>query len=142
MELAAPVLVFPHHGGRPGNCNVSSFTQLLCNVVCPETVVFSFSRAKYALPRSEVIETIRSHSPRTRIACTQLSKHCAEVLPESDPTHLVDVYALGRKARSCCAGTLVVSTRDCAITPCRADHDEFISVAAPSALCVRLPKGE
>jgi beta-lactamase superfamily II metal-dependent hydrolase len=137
VDIQAPILVFPHHGGRPGTCNPVSFANDICTAVKPETVVFSVDRSKYGLPRDDVVQAVRSCTKGVRIACTQLSDRCAETVPNVDPDHLVDVYAHGRESKSCCAGTIVISLVDAAVSPSRSDHDGFISNSAPTAMCMK-----
>lgn len=39
-DAAAPVLVYPHHGGRPGRAAVRPFVEALLDAVAPSVVVF------------------------------------------------------------------------------------------------------
>ena len=131
-DMRAKVLVFPHHGGLPGK-DPSAFARLLCELVKPETVVFSIGRGRHQTPRPEVVSAIRSESPSTHIACTQLSDRCAATLPTSIPSHLSSEVALGRERNQCCAGTLVI--HPVPFRPTQVDHAAFITIAAPTAVC-------
>jgi beta-lactamase superfamily II metal-dependent hydrolase len=131
-DMRAKVLVFPHHGGLPGK-DPSAFARLLCELVKPETVVFSIGRGRHQTPRPEVVSAIRSASPGTHIACTQLSDRCAATLPTPIPSHLSSEVALGREKNQCCAGTLVIHPLPS--RPTRVDHAAFITIAAPTAVC-------
>jgi len=44
QNIEAQILVFPHHGGGPGNINGYEFAQKLCNLVKPDLIVFSLGR--------------------------------------------------------------------------------------------------
>lgn len=72
----APVLVYPHHGGRSGATSEIDFASKLCRAIVPSSVIFSIGRGKHDTPRPEIVETVRRELPGVRIACTQLSEHC------------------------------------------------------------------
>src|SRR5439155_15019694 len=38
------------------------------------------------MPRPDVVVAVRKYVREIRVACTQLSEHCATVLPRTDPT--------------------------------------------------------
>ena len=138
-DLHARILVFPHHGGRPGASVASgTFAAALLSAVKPECVVFSIGRGVHGTPTPEVVEAIRRMTPAPRIACTQLSEHCAQTVPAQSPSHLTALVARGRERRSCCAGTIVVDFNDPgALLPSGGDHLAFIATHAPTALCQR-----
>jgi competence protein ComEC len=105
--------------------------------VAPRAVVFSIGRGLHKTPRPEVVARVRSTIPNVYVACTQLSEHCAKAVPDSEPTHLSDVYAGGRRRRACCAGTLVLEVRGgTEQLPAREAHRRFIATAAETPLCV------
>jgi competence protein ComEC len=138
VDCTAPVLVFPHHGGKPGDANMTAFVQRLVALVRPQTVIFSIRRGgKFSNPQPEIVTALRQHTPNVRIACTQLSTHCAADLPPTQPTHLTDQYAQGRQANSCCGGTFVIKLDDenRQFLPLSADHTDFIQQHAETALC-------
>ena len=142
VAVDAPLLVFPHHGGNvSGNASVSrnvDFAKTLSELVSPEVVVFSIGRGSFANPRPEIVEAVRRTSPGVRIMCTQLSTHCADMVPSQAPPHLLDQYAEGRRQRHCCAGTIVVALDPFDAAPDKG-HSAFISLHAPTALCRKSP---
>ncbi len=136
----APLSIFPHHGGKPGATDPGEFAKQFCETVSPEALVFSIGRGLHGTPRPEVISSVRQALPNTWILCTQLSEHCAPGLPDSEPSHLTDVFARGREARKCCAGTILVSLSDKGIDvkPKRSEHCAFVRKAAPNtSLCLK-----
>lgn len=135
-DMTAPILVFPHHGGNAAT-NIAEFAEQLSHLVHPEQVLFSIGRGRYGTPIPEVIDRVRRVNPDVKIACTQLSEHCATVLPTTDHTHISPVFANGRDERRCCAGSITFSLGDIGEFPLWREHQDFISVFAPSALCRR-----
>ena len=137
-DLRAPLLVFPHHGGRAGVRVLDDFVRQLCERVNPQGVIFSIGRGRYGSALPEVVAAVLKYVVGVRIVCTQMSEHCASELPKALPTHLNSEFARGREGSKCCAGTLVIDLdEERGILPIYSDHQEFISVAAPSALCRR-----
>lgn len=138
VDVSAPVLVFPHHGGLSGRrVDTTAFATQLCATVKPSTVLLSIGRSgKYRRPRPEIVSTIRSYSSEIRIACTELSKQCANSLPRVNPPHLNAVFAKGREHRRCCAGSLVIElNKPRELFPLYSEHQAFITSEAPTALC-------
>jgi beta-lactamase superfamily II metal-dependent hydrolase len=136
-DLRAEVLVFPHHGGTPGGANPKEFAESLCNAVNPEIVVFSIGRAKKGFPRIEIVNGVKQSSPSSHIACTQLSKGCAAVEPESSFKHLNVLPARGKLTNSCCSGTIVIELIE-GEDSYRAfikGHSEFVSSEVPTPMC-------
>ena len=80
-DIRADVLVFPHHGGRPGRSDPDAFTEALMKAVEAKLVVFSIGRGRYRTPRPEIVSAVLRASKEAHIACTQLSEHCAAELP-------------------------------------------------------------
>lgn len=135
--IDAPVLVFPHHGGRTGGGNVHRYVTNLVTRVRPSVVVFSIGRRRGGTPDPNVVRYVRAAAPDARIVCTQLSQHCAMARPRFAPTHLAPVFALGRNNQACCGGTVLVSLHDPSqITPASAAHRAFIGRAAGTPLCI------
>lgn len=135
--LEASIVIYPHHGGRSEGSDVVEFARKLVNVTAAQVFVFSIGRGRYGTPIPEVVKEIRRAVPDVRIACTQLSEHCAADLPEAEPTHLNVLFATGRESKCCCAGTLSVrltATEDL-IVPLAATHREFIDRHIVQALC-------
>lgn len=141
QDIGASVVVFPHHGGTSGIADLKGFARRLCDAARPDTVIFSIGRGKYGTPQPDPVAAIRRALPGVRITCTQLSEHCADRLPRSDPTHLTDRYAAGREQRKCCGGTFVLrlDAPTPAVLPSREDQAEFIKKHAPTAICMRAP---
>lgn len=137
LDPHAEVLVFPHHGGRAGQTDVTTFSASITQAVRPLVVVFSIGRGRHATPLPEVIAAVRANAPATRIACTQLSDRCAAALPKDDPAHLNPIFARGRERSHCCAGTIVISDGAGAgvVLPGAAEHVAFIRANASTALC-------
>lgn len=137
-DAAAPVLVYPHHGGRPGRAAVRPFVAALLDAVSPSVVVFSFARARYSLPSEETFRIVRELRPDARIVCTQLSRHCSVTVPPQPSEHLSDVFASGRAEGRCCGGTIVVPLDDVNdLEPERAGHAEFIRANVATPMCLR-----
>lgn len=138
VQAAAPILVFPHHGGRVGSANdLRAFVAVLCAVVQPRSVIFSIARdRRYMNPLPEVVQELRRAAPGVHIACTQLSQRCSPEIPANSPRHLAPYFARGRQSGACCAGTIAFNLdRIEAGVPILAEHQAFIRISAPTALC-------
>ena len=134
--LDAPLLVYPHHGGLSGSGDPTDFAKKICDVFNPDTVIFSTGRGKHGTPRPKVVEAIRRSVRDLRIACTQLSEHCSDDLPDGEPDHLLPLYADGRQNRSYCAGTMLIDLDSVdTLLPLRDDHQAFVTTIAFEALC-------
>lgn len=145
QDLHAKLLVYPHHGGHAGAGDAidEDFAKRLCSAVRPELIVFSIGRGRSGTPRPNIVAAIRRELPGVRIACTQLSEHCAERLPLWQPTHLANAYAAGRQKNRCCAGSLVIELSEGkGISPTAGEHRQFILRAAPTALCMSASRPE
>ena len=137
VALRADVLVYPHHGGRPGTSDPSTFAEKISQAVDPSLVVFSIGRGKHATPRPEVVAAVMRGSDGVHIACTQLSEHCAAELPQGNPG-ILRILSEGLPQNACCAGTLEISLDEGGVyEPSRSAHLEFIQQFAPTALCLR-----
>jgi beta-lactamase superfamily II metal-dependent hydrolase len=141
QDLSARVLVFPHHGGhtsKPGSATKNAaFARALVSVVKPSLIIFSIGRGQNATPREEIVTAVQAAAPLARIACTQLSEHCAALLPTEEPTHLARQFAAGRATLKCCAGTTRVPLDGTEVHPLGDAHQRFKEVAAPTRLCGR-----
>lgn len=135
-NATAKVLLFPHHGGLPGNSPPEEFARQLCQHVQPELVIFSNSREHFANPRPEIVTAIKGVST-AKIACTQLSKTCLANTDGVNTVHLHDIPANGKKNNSCCAGSVLFNLNDLAMsgTICLVQHGEFVSGYVTSPLC-------
>lgn len=88
VEAAARVLVFPHHGGSPGNCNpadASVFAHEVAQHVKPEVVAFSIHRTRYGLPREDVLDALEDALEGVRFLCTQLPRRISDVILSTTP---------------------------------------------------------
>lgn len=146
-DCQADVLVFPHHGGLPGDARTSRdaellrqrYAELLCKMVRPSLVLFSIGRGQYGTPRPDIVSVVRRTLPSAHLACTQLSTHCSEWVPSAVPRHLDPSPARGKTENCCCAGTMIIESRNenLLISPLRRDHSKFVRIHTPTALCTR-----
>jgi competence protein ComEC len=135
VEAKAPLLVYPHHGGR-GGADHKVFIEKICQAFAPAMVVFSVARGRPKHPLPTVIKFLRQQLKSMRIVCTQLTEHCASRIPGTDPKHLANVFAQGRETRSCCGGTIVIALDDVDnLLPNGVLHRTFINSEAPTGLC-------
>ena len=139
-QLHARVLVFPHHGGASGFSNDFDFAQELCDRVTPELVVFSIGRSsRFNFPKPQIVQGVRAASSQPpHIACTQLSRRCAENIPREDPSHLANEYARGRPSNQCCAGTISIALGKTGKSDEQSflnRHKNFVATHVPDALC-------
>ena len=141
-DLRADVLVFPHHGGRPGRADPDAFAETLTKAVEAKLVVFSVGRGRYGTPRPEIVAAVLRASSDVHIACTQLSEHCAANLPRNAPG-LHSAFSRGAATNACCAGSIEVPLEpgESDYFPSRSAHLEFIRTSAPTALCRRAVSG-
>ncbi len=139
VDATAPVLVFPHHGGRMGrSADINDFVSKLCSAIRPTQVIFSIGRDRTHI-QPEVIDAVRRSIAGVWIACTQLARQCAANLPNNVPTHLNSVFSTGKEHHRCCTGTIVIGiSQPNIISPVRATHEQFIGKSAPKALCRRV----
>ncbi|NJM66744.1 MAG: MBL fold metallo-hydrolase [Acaryochloris sp. RU_4_1] len=136
-NLQAEILVFPHHGGRPGaGVDSKAFAQQLCNLVQPRLVIFSIDRSLHKNPKDEIVEGVLSAVPEAHVICTQLSEKCALNLPNGDPIHLNSLSAKGRTGKKCCGGTILIKVDKTGTVyiPSADSHQEFVT-QFPNALC-------
>ncbi|WP_158629866.1 MULTISPECIES: ComEC/Rec2 family competence protein [Micromonospora] len=142
QDLSAEILVFPHHGGLSGSNPVDAglFAYQLAQAVRPRQVAISLGRGRYPNPRPEIVEGIRTGAAEARVACTQLSGECCPKIPNVSATHLLPLYARGRRDGVCCAGTMRVDLgHDDGLLPKADGHMDYIRQVAPaSALCTRV----
>jgi beta-lactamase superfamily II metal-dependent hydrolase len=138
-DLRADILVFPHHGGRAGKADGEAFAYAFCNLVKPKLVLFSFDRNQSQNPREEIVKGIRSAVPHAHFICTQLSKICAEHVPEADLDHLFQLPAKGRASKSCCGGSIIISLNgeDTVGAFSFEKHSIFVKNEVPTPLCLR-----
>lgn len=142
-DLRAKILVFPHHGGHTGvPADNRSFAKDLVSAVQPKLVLFSLGRGSHGTPRPEIVagtqDAISAQQPY--IACTQLSKNCADSLPSQADRKLVK-HSEGFSKNHCCAGTIVLPLSDDGVEIMMEElnehHGKFVVSELPKALCRR-----
>jgi competence protein ComEC len=135
----ANVLVYPHHGGNPGTHDRVAFAAALAKAVKPKVVIFSIHRTQHGLPQPDVVAAVRTNVPSVRVACTQLSAHCAASSPTNSPGHLTVYEADGRASNTCCAGTILIdlSGDTPVIEPDTRSHRQFIRQLGGTPLCLK-----
>ncbi|MEU7963551.1 hypothetical protein AB0D09_08810 [Streptomyces sp. NPDC049097] len=131
VDLEAPVLVFPHHGGSAKGGDDRAFARKVCEQVKPQVVVFSLGRHKYKNPLPEVLAGVRDVVPTAHIACTQISKLCHPGACTTGNTARLSPNwpSAGKTKGESCAGTIVVQVAengDISYTPSRTQHTLFI----------------
>jgi beta-lactamase superfamily II metal-dependent hydrolase len=145
-RFRAQVLVYPHHGGRSGRGAESLFTEELCALVQARYILFSYMRGgPYRLPRPEVISAVRRVLPGAYLACTQLSRHCCDIVPSVGSVDPGSVGSGGADMGTCCAGSMEFVVRDAGgrveveAGPWEVAHRRFVRerVGTSSALCLR-----
>jgi competence protein ComEC len=134
VEVKSKFLVFPHHGGLPGEGSAAEFTSDLLEVAQPETIIFSNGRLKFRNPNPEIIQASLRLIPHINILCTQLSKSCCETqTPRVD--YQPSGYSAGLEDHLICAGTVEIdlNTRELCQTTMMA-HKTFVG-GLPNSLC-------
>jgi beta-lactamase superfamily II metal-dependent hydrolase len=140
-NIPADVLVFPHHGGSPGQGNAKTFAESLCNLVQPSLVIFSMDRDRFSNPKEDIVQGIMTAIPNVHILCTELSKQCAAAVPLTSYDHLSKLPAKGVSGRknNCCGGSVIIRMRGNKSTyePLLEAHRLFISKQVSTPLCRR-----
>jgi competence protein ComEC len=141
QNIEAQILVFPHHGGTPGNnVDCREFATKLCRHVQPNLVVFSHGRNRYQNPRKDIMQGVLLAAPNAHVMCTQLSKKCGVTSPLSDFSHLTNLPAAGFVSDSCCGGTIVVEIngKQTMYMPSLSEHRSFVTnkMKVPTPLCL------
>ncbi|HEX7861123.1 MAG TPA: MBL fold metallo-hydrolase [Verrucomicrobiae bacterium] len=72
MSAKAEVMVFPHHGGSPGDGDAATFAEAVLSKVSPKYIVFSIHRSRFNLPREDIVNCILNCNPKVKMLCTQL----------------------------------------------------------------------
>ena len=107
VDLAARVLVFPHHGGHAGRVD-RDFAELICDAVKPDVVIFSIGRRRERNPLPDIVAGVRVGAPSAHIACSQLSRNCASEDRGWPVSHLSPRSAAGKTDGVCCAGSIAI----------------------------------
>ena len=87
IDAAAPILIYPHHGGQPGTSDVAAFASQLGQRIQPEVVIFSVHRTRFGLPRQDVIDSLVSVLSSVRFVCTQLPDRYASTVASANAVH-------------------------------------------------------
>jgi competence protein ComEC len=73
-DIQAWLVVFPHHGGKPGSQNVKAFTARFCEAVKPKIVIFSIRDNVKHFPTPVVVDTVAESLENVRLFSTRSSK--------------------------------------------------------------------
>jgi hypothetical protein len=139
-DMKAKILVFPHHGGLPGEADPEKFTEKLMNAVQPETVIFSLGRTKFSNPHEIVLSSVIKCAPTVNIGCTQLSNKCAKSIPEVDREWVPELFSSGMKEKYCCAGTMEIPLHTSEFSePANSRFKEFVLRHVPDGMCKKRP---
>lgn len=131
-DIKAPILVYPHHGGLSGGPNSANFAKKLMREVAPNRVLFSIGRTRFENPRREVVDIVKISG--AYIACTQLSKHCADDTSGLEGNRVPSLYSAGALNGHCCAGTITVDLDAASLFSSHSDHIGFVAKLS-SAIC-------
>ncbi len=138
IDLAADILVYPHHGGLPESGDPAVFVSEICDLVAFKEVIFSNGRGRYDNPRVEVIENVSNKISNVYIACTQISRNCSDDLPSELPIHIENEYSAGAELKKCCAGTINIDLDSGCISKDKVlSHSDFINDHISTPLCRR-----
>lgn len=136
VNANARYLVFPHHGGNPGNDDISDFSTKVFQLVSPEILVFSIGRGRYETPNPIIIDIAKSLIPDITILCTQLSERCQSVTPLERPNFHFNYISRGYEEGKCCAGTVVINLDQPAdYVPNNEEHQKYIANSVSVPLC-------
>lgn len=138
QNIESHILVFPHHGGNPGEANAENFAERLCNLVKPDTVVFSLDRIRYNNPNESIIRGVVTARRNAHIMCTQLSQKCSAHLLASEFGHLTNLPAKGYASDTCCGGTIriKINGNKTNYVPLSILHRKFVN-SLSNPLCLR-----
>jgi competence protein ComEC len=90
INPAADVLVFPHHGGLPGDAGKNEagiFAFELAHLVNPKVVIFSIHETKHNLPRAEVVEALKGAINSVKFICTQVPPWVKDIVVREKSSH-------------------------------------------------------
>ncbi|MFK3817034.1 ComEC/Rec2 family competence protein [Pseudomonas sp. NPDC089407] len=136
VDVNAKYLIFPHHGGLPGEGAADSFTTDLLGAVKPESIIFSNGRVKFNNPNPEIVSSALRLIPTVNILCTQLSKTCCERQMARDD-YRPSSYSAGSEDSLFCAGTVEIDMSTQKLNDVvAAAHQNFVG-GLPNSLCVK-----
>jgi beta-lactamase superfamily II metal-dependent hydrolase len=123
------ILVFPHHGGLPGEYDPEQFALKIFDLHEPKVIVFSLDRKRFSNPNEKIVFGIQKRNPSVHLMCTEISNKCLDHLSDYQD-HLVDIPSKGRKNYSCCSGSIVVTINGDKSTyyPCEYHKDYVKSI--------------
>ncbi|MDU9025316.1 ComEC/Rec2 family competence protein [Pseudomonas corrugata] len=134
-DISAKYLVFPHHGGLPGNADVNIFTADLLGLVKPSAIIFSNGRSRFNNPSPLIVRSSLNLIPDVRIMCTQLSKTCCAEVERLD--FLPRVYSLGAELGASCAGSVQIDLETLEVhSDSQEVHADFVK-SMPGSLCLK-----
>lgn len=132
VNLQAPILVFPHHGGLPGGQSPVAFAKDILSATKPSKVVFSVGRNSATDAHRQIVSTIRSEVPATYMACTQMPTHCGAGNDGTLP-HVLPLFGKGKEAGACCAGSIAVDIDATPELPQEKIHLDYLGTVATPA---------
>ncbi|WP_236203491.1 ComEC/Rec2 family competence protein [Pseudomonas protegens] len=133
LDISAKYLIFPHHGGLPGDGDAGGFTSDLLSRVKPSSIIFSNGRTKYNNPAPLIVGAAIEVNPSIDILCTQLSKACCEENPRK--TFEPYVYSLGADTGASCVGSVEIDLDTLEFhSATRQVHKDFVKTL-PGSLC-------
>lgn len=136
VSAHARYLVFPHHGGNPGNDDISGFSKDVFQLTSPEVLIFSIGRGRYDTPNPIIIDIAKSQLPDITILCTQLSERCHSVMPLERSEFHSNYSSRGYEESKCCAGTVVINLDQPAdYLPENKKHQEYIANCVATPIC-------
>jgi beta-lactamase superfamily II metal-dependent hydrolase len=138
-DLSADVLVFPHHGGLPGDADPADFARKLCSLVRPQLTVFSTGRGSLNSPREDILQAVIQFSANLHVMCTQLAEKCHPGPLNRDLIALHVLPGKGKGRGACCAGTVTITLdgMNTKYDNLVERHSSFIDKYVPEPLCRR-----
>src|SRR6266849_6543639 len=141
IEILAPSTEVALSGAGGDDTEGQEFAQKLCALVKPHLILFSLDRNRFGNPREDIMRGVLSAAPDAHIVCTQLSRKCAAVLPDSNFNHLTTLPALGRAKGKCCGGTISIKIngKQTIYAPLLTLHRDFVSDkgTVPEPMCLQ-----
>ncbi len=122
LILLCDVLLFPHHGGRPGRAEPKTFASMFSRATQASSVVIQNGRRWEAVPHPEILAGIRESPYLAKVACTQLANCCDDPDPDD-------------RSAPWCAGDMAVDSSSMLGTA-RAAHDVFVRYGVAAAQCL------
>ncbi|QZX82357.1 ComEC/Rec2 family competence protein [Metapseudomonas otitidis] len=134
VDLKAPYLIFPHHGGLPGTIESEDFAEEIVSTVQPNSIIFSNGRGRHDNPRPEIVRAVKAKTPEVYIACTQLSKTCCE-WPLDRADYQPRGYSAGSKNGEFCVGSFEINLETGVASEEQLTAHRTFVAGLPKALC-------